>query len=337
MSCFGDNVGGMRASRLLTILLHLQARGRVTAQALADELEVSERTIHRDVDQLSAAGIPVIADRGRTGGFRLADGFRTQLTGLTEREAETLFLAGLPGAVAELGLGELFAMARAKLKASLPAGAAATRIATRFHLDATGWFHATEPVAHLPVVARAVFEGRRLRFEYGDARAAARSVGPLGLVLKAGVWYLVAQKGDAPRTYRVGRMRDACVDDAPFTPPATFDLAAWWLRASRDYERASYRDSATVRLSPRGYARLDLLGPYVVEAAAKTASAPGKDGWIRCTIPLESCEHGIGELARLGAEAEILAPAALRAQMAATLAATLARYRRGRRAPRVNA
>jgi predicted DNA-binding transcriptional regulator YafY len=327
----------MRASRLLAILLDLQARGRVTAAYLADKLEVSERTIHRDIDQLSAAGIPVIADRGRAGGFRLADGFRTQLTGLTEREAETLFLAGLPGPVAELGLGELLAMARAKLLASLPAGAAATRIAMRFHLDATGWFRAAEPTAELPVVARAVFAGQRLRFRYGEAGADARSVGPLGLVLKAGVWYLVAQKGDAPRTYRVGRMRDASVSDEPFARPAGFDLAAWWLRTSRDYERASYRDSATVRLSPRGYARLDFLGPYVVEAAAKTASAPDGDGWIRCTIPLESCEHGIGELMRLGSDAEILTPPALRAQMAAALAATLARYRRGGRAVRAKA
>jgi predicted DNA-binding transcriptional regulator YafY len=117
----------MRASRLLSILLSLQARGRLTAASMAEELEVSERTIHRDIDQLSAAGIPVIADRGRSGGFKLADGFRTQLTGFTEGEAEALFLAGLPGPAAELGLSELMAMARTKLLAALPAGARAAR------------------------------------------------------------------------------------------------------------------------------------------------------------------------------------------------------------------
>src|SRR4029453_17603155 len=133
----------MRASRLLSILLSLQARGRLTAAGMAEELEVSERTIPRDIDQLSAAGIPVIADRGRAGGFKLADGFRTQLTGLTEGEAEALFLAGLPGPAAELGLSDLMAMARTKLLAALPAGARAARVAERFHLDPAGWFRAT--------------------------------------------------------------------------------------------------------------------------------------------------------------------------------------------------
>jgi predicted DNA-binding transcriptional regulator YafY len=329
----------MRASRLLTILLRLQAHGRSTAAEMARVLEVSERTVFRDIDQLSAAGIPVIADRGRAGGFRLTDGFRTQLTGLTEREAETLFLAGLPGAVAQLGLGELMAMARAKLMAAMPAGARAERIATRFHLDAAGWFHAADPVAHLPIVARAVFEARYLRFTYGDpAEAVTRKVGPLGLVLKAGIWYLVAQKGAAPRTYRVGRMSDAVALDEPYARPADFDLATWWSHASRDYELGSYHDSATIRLSPRGRARLDLLGPYVVEAASASAGKPDRDGWVRCTIPLESFAHGVGELMRLGADVEIVSPAALRAQMAQALRAALQRYpRRAARVARANA
>ncbi|HEY7902066.1 MAG TPA: WYL domain-containing protein [Casimicrobiaceae bacterium] len=329
----------MRASRLLSILLRLQAHGRSTAAEMARVLEVSERTVFRDIDQLSAAGIPVIADRGRTGGFRLTDGFRTQLTGLTEREAETLFLAGLPGAVAQLGLGELMAMARAKLMAAMPAGARAERIATRFHLDATGWFRAADPVAHLPVLARAVFDARFLRFEYGGtADGAARKVGPLGLVLKAGIWYLVAQKGAACRTYRVGRIANAVALDEPYARPADFDLAAWWSNASRDYERGSYRDSATIRLSPRGRAQLELLGPYVMEAAAASAGKPDRDGWMRCTIPIESFVHGIGELMRLGADVEIVSPPALRAQMAQALRDTLRRYpRRVARATRANA
>ena len=135
----------MHASRLLSILLRLQARGPLTASEMAEALEVSVRTIHRDIDQLSAAGIPVIADRGRAGGFKLADGFQTRLTGLTESEAETLFLAGLPGPLTELGLADPMAMARAKLMAALPAGARPERVAARFHLDAAGWFRATEP------------------------------------------------------------------------------------------------------------------------------------------------------------------------------------------------
>ena len=165
----------MRASRVLSILLRLQAHGRATAAELAEALEVSERTIFRDIDELAAAGVPVIADRGRAGGFKLADGFRTQLTGLTAGEAETVFLAGLPGPAAELGLADLMAMARLKLMAAIPAGAEAGRIAARFHLDATGWFHAPDSVALLPLIARAVWDARYLEMSYGESQAPRRA------------------------------------------------------------------------------------------------------------------------------------------------------------------
>jgi len=322
----------MRASRLLSVLLRLQARGRATASELAEALEVSERTIHRDIDHLSAAGIPVIADRGRTGGFRLAHGFRTQLTGLTEAEAETLFLAGLPGPVAELGLAEAMGTARTKLMAALPAGARAERVAERFHLDATGWFRTADQVTLLPTIARAVWNGRYLRFRYGTGgEAALRRIGPLGLVLKAGIWYLVGQKGAALRTYRISRITDAEMQDEPYPRPPAFDLPGWWARASRDYEAGSYRESATVRLSPRGVALIDLLGPYVAEAMAKTAGKPDRHGWVRCTIPLESCDDGLRELLRLRDDVEVIAPAALRAAMTAALRSTLRRYTRAPR------
>jgi len=317
----------MRASRLLSILLSLQARGRLTAAEMAEELEVSERTIYRDIDQLSAAGIPVVADRGRIGGFKLTHGFRTHLTGLTESEAETLFLAGLPGPVAELGLADHMAVARTKLMAALPAGAQAERVAGRFHLDAAGWFRATDAVPLLPTIARAVWNARYLRFRYGQAKdAEVRKVGPLGLVLKAGVWYLVAQKGSAFRTYRVGRITEAEVLEETYARPAKFDLAGWWARSSREYEESAYRETVTVRLSPRGRLLLDMLGPYVLAAAAKTASEPDQRGWITCTIPLESADYGIRELMRLGVEAEVVSPEALRIQMAQTLRDALRHY-----------
>ncbi len=317
----------MRASRLLSVLLSLQARGRLTAAEMAEELEVSERTIHRDIDQLSAAGIPVVAERGRSGGFTLAGGFRTQLTGLTESEAEMLFLAGLPGPVAELGLAELMAVARTKLMAALPAGAGAERLATRFHLDAAAWFRAAEPVALLPTIARAVWGARYLTFRYGAAADdTLRKVGPLGLVLKSGIWYLVAQKGSALRTYRVGRISQAEILDETYSRPAAFDLAAWWAQSSRDYERGSYHGNATIRLSPRGCARVELLGPYVEDAVSKSASPPDRRGWVTCTIPLESAEHGVSELMRLGVDVEVVAPAAMRKKMVAALQQALVQY-----------
>jgi predicted DNA-binding transcriptional regulator YafY len=233
----------MLASRLLSILMLLQARGRTSAAALAAEFEVSIRTVHRDIDQLSAAGIPVYAERGRSGGFALLGGYRTKLTGLTQPEAETLFLAGLPGPAAELGLADLLAAARLKLMAALPAGAQAERIAARFHLDPAGWFRAAEASELLPQIARAVWSERYLRIRYrSGGEIYGRKLGPLGLVLKGGVWYLVAESGKSVRTYRAAQIVEAEASDESFARPEEFDLAAHWAKSSRDYEAGLYRD-----------------------------------------------------------------------------------------------
>jgi predicted DNA-binding transcriptional regulator YafY len=318
----------MRASRLISVLMRLQAQGRVSATAMAEELEVSVRTIYRDVDQLNAAGIPVVADRGCNGGFQLLGGYRTQLTGMTEAEAETLFLAGLPGPAAELGLAKLMAVARTKLMAALPAGTGADRVASRFHLDATGWFRANEPVALLPTIAQAIWNSRYLNIHYTSAQSErVRKLGPLGLVLKAGIWYLVAQKGSAFRTYRVGRISEATPLEETYNRPSNFDLAAYWKQSSQAYERSTYSETAIVQLSPRGRAILDLLGPYVVDAAARTAGKADKRGWVRCEIPVEPAEKGVHELMRLGKDVKIIAPATLRTLMSRYLRDALRHYR----------
>jgi predicted DNA-binding transcriptional regulator YafY len=317
----------MLASRLLSTLMLLQTRGRMSAPELARELEVSIRTVYRDIDQLSAAGIPVMADRGRDGGFQLLNGFRTQLTGLTQAEAEALMLAGLPGPAAELGLAERMSSARLKLMAALPTGMRAERVATRFHLDVTGWFRATEPVALLPTVAGAVWSERFLKIRYrrgGDSNEV--RIGPLGLVLKAGVWYLVAQKGSTFRTYRASNILAVESLDEPFARPADFDLAAYWTRSSREYELGSYRAHATVRLSPRGRTLINLLGPYVEAAVAKTAGQPDRQGWLRCTIPVEAGDFGIRELLRLGEDLQVLGPAPLRLRVRQALRRMLRSY-----------
>ena len=186
----------MRASRLLTIMMLLQSRGRMTAEALAEELEISVRTVYRDIDQLSASGVPVYADVGRNGGFALLEGWRTRLTGLTPPEAKALFLAGLPGPAAELGLGDAMADAELKLLAALPADwqDEARRVSSRFHLDPRGWFQPTETVEALRQVADAVWSERQIAVTYESwTKVTDRVLEPLGLVLKSGLWYMIAQ------------------------------------------------------------------------------------------------------------------------------------------------
>jgi len=310
----------------------LQARGRMSARELATEFEVSVRTIHRDIDQLSAAGIPVFADRGRSGGFALMDGYRTRLTGLTQPEAEALFLVGLPGPAAQLGLFDMLTAARLKLLAALPAHvqSGAERIAARFHLDPEPWFRAADPQTFLQAVAQAVWNARVLRLRYRAAsghEARSARVMPLGLVLKAGTWYLVALKGKSIRTYRVASIEHAEITDEVFVRPKDFDLAAHWRQACRDYEEGLWRGHADVRLSPRGVALLPLLGSHVVEVARETAKAD-RDGWMRCAIPIESEGHGVRELMRLCDDVEVLGPPSLRQRMATTLSAMFRHHRR---------
>ena len=320
----------MQASRLLSILMLLQTRGRLSARQLAAEFEVSERTIHRDIDQLSAAGVPVYAERGRAGGFCLMDGYRTTLTGLTPSEAEAIFLAGLPGPAAQLGLSDMLQAARLKLLAALPAkvAPAAERIASRFHLDPAGWFRTPDPLPALQPVAQAVWGGVLVDIRYRPAGEDARTrrIAPLGLVLKGGVWYLVAGAGKRTLTYRVASIEAAEVTDEAFERPADFDLAAHWAKSSRDYELGYYRGQAQVRLSPRGVRLLRPLGPHIVEAAARTAGPPDAEGWVTVSLPIESLDDGVREMLRLEAEVEVLGPPALRARLVETVAAVQARY-----------
>jgi predicted DNA-binding transcriptional regulator YafY len=313
----------MRASRLLSILLLLQTRGRMTAAALADEFETSIRTIHRDIDQLSAAGIPVYAERGRSGGFQLLDGFRTRLTGLTPAEAEALFLVGLPGPAADLGLGEPMADAQLKLLAALPAEgrAGAARVAGRFHLDPVGWFKSAEAADVLPALAEAVWTAQRVRVRYESwTGPVERDLEPLGLTLKAGSWYLVAQVGGKPRTYRVSAIQTLDLTQETFARPADFDLAAYWSGWARDFEARLFRGQARLRLSPKGLRRLALLTPAVAEAGARSAGPPDTDGWMAVEIPIESIDHAAGEILKLGAEAEVIGPPELRRKLAETAA-----------------
>lgn len=307
----------MRANRLLSILLLLQSRGHLTAQALAAEFEVSVRTVYRDIDELSAAGVPVYADRGPGGGFALLDGYRTRLTGMTASEAETLLLAGLPGPAADLGLAEPLAAARLKLLAAVPqaAGEGAARVGDRFHLDPVDWYRRAEPPPHLPAIARAVWGQRRLVIRYESWSATVRrTVDPLGLVLKAGAWYLMARIGDGIRTYKVAKVLDLDVLPDGFDYPAGFDLAAQWQESLQRFAKELRRAEAVLRVSPEALPLLDRLGADAAEAVQ--LAEPDAAGWREATVPIEGVGHAARLLLGFTDTVEVLDPPELRRALA---------------------
>ncbi|MEU9106837.1 transcriptional regulator [Streptomyces xanthophaeus] len=321
----------MRADRLLSLLLLLQNRGRMTAPELAAALEVSVRTVYRDVEALGASGVPVHADRGPAGGYRLPDGYRTRLTGLTDDQAASLFLTGVPGPAQDLGLGADLVAAQLKLQAALPAALAgrARRIQDRFHLDAPAWFRDADPVPYLGQIARAVWDQRVLRTCYGRPRGEVhRELHPLGLVLKGGIWYLVARAEESVRTYRVARFLTVDTTEEGFERPADFALAAHWQGSVSRLDAARRQQSAELSLSPRGQRLLPMqFGAAGVRALAE-ADRDGADpgGWVRVRLDVESPAVAVGDLLRLGTEAEVLGPPELRRAVAATAAALAARY-----------
>ncbi|MFD4871755.1 helix-turn-helix transcriptional regulator [Streptomyces sp. NPDC058420] len=321
----------MKSSRLVSILLLLQTRGRMTAAQLAEALEVSVRTVYRDVEALGAAGVPLYGDAGHAGGYRLLDGYRTRLTGLTTDEAEALFLAGAPGPAAELGLGPVLAAAQLKVRAALPAELRehVDRISGRFHLDAPGWYANADETPFLHTVADAVWNNRVLYAMYRRWREPTdvrRRLEPYGLVLKAGRWYVVA--GPGPRTFRVDQILELTTADPTsagasdsdsveeFVRPEDFDLAAYWTAHQRDFHDRLYRGEAVVRLAP------GVTLARAVPVNGRTES----DGWTLMSVPIESVEHAHGEFLRLGADLEVLAPPELRDRIARTVAQLAERY-----------
>ncbi|MGP4086864.1 helix-turn-helix transcriptional regulator [Streptomyces sp. KR55] len=319
----------MRADRLLALLLLLQNRGRMTAPELASELEVSVRTVYRDIEALNASGVPVLTERGPTGGYRLMDGYRTRLTGLTDGEADALFLVGAPGPARELGLGAVLATAQLKLQAALPGELAerTRRVQDRFHLDARGWFRDADPVPYLAQVAQAVWEQRVLRAHYRRWRGEVhRSLHPLGIVLKGGIWYLVALADGTPRTYRVSRLLAVDLTDDAFERPAGFDLAAFWEETSRRLEDTLHQGTARLRISPRAQRLLPMQFGAAGTRALDSAGPPDREGWVEVEMPVETQSVAVSDLLRLGTEAEVLGPPELRGAVAEAVTVLARRY-----------
>jgi predicted DNA-binding transcriptional regulator YafY len=330
MSCFSGRVHQVRADRLLSLVLLLQHRGRMSAPALARELEVSTRTVLRDIEALSAAGIPVYAERGRRGGFALLPGFSTDLTGLTHDEALALLVAGSRARSESLGMAPALASAMRKVVAALPQTqrATATRHAERVLVRPEGWIPRpgrdpeTPDDGLLAAVRHAVFAGRRLRIRYAatgeDPRW--RTVDPVGLVNAAGRWYLMATHAGAERTYRLSRMLEVRELQEAADRSAGVDLERAWEDQRERFAATGGGLVADVRV--RAGRRPDL----VRTARAVHAEGPDRGGWLRLEIEFADPGHAEGVLWSLGPDAEALGPEALRAALAARAAATAARY-----------
>lgn len=331
----------MRADRLLSMLMILQARGRVTAEVLADELEVSVRTIYRDLDALSAAGMPVYAERGPGGGCALLDSYRTTLTGLTDAEVQALFVMSLPAALVQLGLGPEIKAAMLKLSAALPAGRRQDEawVRQRIHLDWSGDARGHEPVPHLPLLKQAVWEDRRVRLVHrlssGPGMVSLeRLVDPLGLVTLAGDWHLVCRAGGRLRVYRVAGLLETTMTGEVFERPAGFDLAAFWAEWRAERRGSHGRYAATVRVLPHAVPWLPLMFGAAVQDQLETAAGDG--GSIVLTLSYDGLESARGHLLGLGAAVEVLEPLPLRlslADYAAQVAALYGKAPAGQAAP----
>ncbi|WP_127572318.1 helix-turn-helix transcriptional regulator [Georgenia faecalis] len=323
----------MRADRLVSLVLLLRQRGRMTAETLARELEVSTRTVLRDIEALSAAGVPVYAERGRYGGFELLPGFRTELTGLNHEEALALLTAGSGRGEQVFGLRSALASAMRKVVDALPEGdrAAASDATQRFLVEPETDLLSRRresddvPAATMSEVRRAVLAGHKLRIRYAAADQAPRwrTIDPVGLVTVRDRVYLLATKDDEDRTYRLSRVSAAEALPAPAERPEQVDLdQAWRERAARFL--ADGHLTVQVRVDP---ARRDALRGAALAVRAEEPDADADaDGWLRLEVTYQDSWHAEWALWQLGAHAEALAPPSVRAALRSRAAAVVARY-----------
>lgn len=307
----------MRADRLLSALLLLQAHGKLSGRELARRLEVSERTAYRDMEALSAAGVPVLALRGSRGGWVLAEDWRTQVPGLDDAELRALLMAQ-PRVIGDARLAAAAERAIEKLMAALPVSMRerAASIRQRLYVDTTAWRGSPENLAALPVVQDAVARDRKLAMRYrkADSEVVERTVDPLGLVAKGTTWYLVAQTPAGFRTYRVSRIEDATLLELPSKRPPDFDLAAYWKSSTQQYnERPRY--AVTLRLAPQAVQRVKEWRMAVPEPV------PDADGWVTAHIPFDDEEQALFVVLGFGSRADVVEPEALRERVASEVRA----------------
>ena len=320
----------MRADRLLSLLMLLQIRGRMTARELALELEVSERTIYRDIDALSAAHVPVYGECGPRGGFELLDSYRTDLTGLTQGEVRALFMLSIPEPLSDLGVSQELKAALLKLSAALPDAQRADerRVRQRFHLDSVWWDQVEESVPHLQTVQQAVWQDCRLCLKYRLPLSIEieQTVDPYGLVAKAGVWYLVYAVRGSFRIHRVSALLDARLLEEFFDRDAVFDLARFWKDWCADHGQSLSGYAVIVRVAPDFSAELPRYFGDRIRARIAQSGPPDDDGWITVELFFESLGAARDRILGFGGGVEVLEPRALRMSVQDFAAQIVARY-----------
>lgn len=309
----------MRADRLLSLLMLLQARGQMTARELSIELEVSERTIYRDIDALSAAGVPVYGEPGREGGYALLEGYRTSLTGLTEGEIGALFMLSIPAPMAELGLSQELRAALLKLSAALPAFRSEheKEIRQRFYLDSTWWHQGNTPVPHLQTIYEAVWQDRKLNITYRLVPGVeiSQDVAPYGLVAKAGVWYLVYESKGNVHTQRVSNLLDAWMFAESFERPENFDLEVFWKAWCVKQENRQRLYPVKVQVAPELVPFLSMAFGETIRGQIQREIQAGDENWISLVLDFASLEAARDRLLSFGGSIEVLEPRALRLSM----------------------
>lgn len=306
----------MRANRLLSVLMMLQVRRLMTAGELSKQMEVSTRTIYRDLDALCQSGVPIVSDRGRSGGVRLMDGYQTRLTGLSPEEAQALPFANVGLAAAALGLADPAESARLKVLAALPlAGREQSyKASQRFHLDPTGWYRRATTPKCLRIVAEAVWAGRVVELEYESWKARGkRIVDPLGLVLKGGNWYLLGRRRKRVSIYRLENVHGVRVLPYTYVQIRNFNLASAWQEQVSRFEASLRRAKVDLRIMDSAMPRVSQLGADAADAIH--AARPDQKGWRRATIWIESIEGAASALLAFGSDIEVLAPEELRREL----------------------
>ncbi|MBX9972585.1 YafY family protein [Cytobacillus firmus] len=302
----------MRADRLISILLLLQNNEKMTTRELAKELEVTERTIHRDMEALSAAGIPVLAERGKFGGWRLLEKYRTNLTGLKADEIKTLLLSPSFQHLTDLGISDDWKEARQKLLAAIPAPLKENvkDISNRIHIDTSTWRQTPREMKSFGIVQQAVWEEKKLQIQYekADKQTIERIVDPLGLVAKGNTWYLIAASDEKIKSYRVSRIVDAELINEKFSRPNDFDLAGYWQESKQRFISSLPRFEVEVEISPSIMQRINFTGRFLRVLHMDT---PDENGWIPASLCFDTEQEAREYILGFGDQIKIVSPSSL--------------------------